>query len=41
MVLIGKIKLHITQDGEEADFLTKEVKMANPITVLYGIDRKD
>lgn len=30
-----------TQDGEEADFLTKEVKMANPITVLYGIDRKD
>lgn len=26
-----------TQDGEEANFLTKEVKMASPITVFYGL----
>ncbi len=25
-----------TQDGEEADFLTKEIKMTSPITVFYG-----
>lgn len=25
-----------TQDGEEANFLTKEVKMTSPITVCYG-----
>ena len=30
-----------TQDGEKADFLTKEIKMTNPITVLYGINIKD
>lgn len=29
-----------TQDGEEADFLTKEIKMSSPITVFYGINRK-
>ena len=28
-----------TQDGEEADFLTKEIKMSNPITVLYTVDK--
>lgn len=25
-----------TQDGEEANFLTKEIKIASPITVFYG-----
>ena len=30
-----------TQDGEEADFLTKEIKITSPITVFYNIDKKD
>ena len=30
-----------TQDGEEADFLTKEIKISSPITVFYGINKKD
>ncbi|MFQ6724345.1 MAG: diacylglycerol/lipid kinase family protein, partial [Clostridia bacterium] len=28
-----------TQDGEEAEFLTKEIKMASPITVFYSLDK--
>ena len=28
-----------TQDGEEADFLTKEIKMSSPITVFYSLDK--
>lgn len=28
-----------TQDGEEANFLTKEIKISNPITVFYGLDK--
>ncbi|MBQ7798538.1 MAG: diacylglycerol kinase family lipid kinase [Clostridia bacterium] len=30
-----------TQDGEEADFLTKEIKISAPITVFYGVNKKD
>ena len=29
-----------TQDGEEATFLTKEIKISSPITVLYGFNSK-
>ena len=29
-----------TQDGEEADFLTKEIKITSPITVFYGLNSK-
>ena len=28
-----------TQDGEEADFLTKEITMSSPITVFYSLDK--
>lgn len=30
-----------TQDGEEADFLTKEIRISSPVTVFYGLDKKD
>ncbi len=29
-----------TQDGEEADFLTKEIKMSSPITVFCGSNKR-
>ena len=29
-----------TQDGEEANFLTKEIKITSPITVCYGFNGK-
>ena len=30
-----------TQDGEEADFLTKEIKITSPITVFYNVEKND
>ncbi len=39
-----KIENHLnepfTQDGEESNFLTKDIKITNPITVFYGVKHK-